>query len=144
MTNSTIRWGRVVIAALLSEVGVMAVIIIMNAAYRFLVAPGRSSAEYQAFGDAANYYVAPIAAGLATFFGALWATRKMTSSFIVNGTLVGLIAVVLTVGLLFAAKPEDRLMYGVSYLLRVLGGYFGGLVARQMSTRRSPSPLPAL
>jgi hypothetical protein len=51
--------------------------------------------------------------------------------FVANGTLVGTVAVVLTLGFFFAAKPEDRLMYGVSFLLRIIGGYLGGVVAQR-------------
>lgn len=143
-TNSRIRWGRIVVAALLSEVAVVALLILITTTYRFLIAPGKSAAEYQAFGDLAGYYVAPAAAGLAAFFAALWATRRLSSAFVVNGTLVGIVGVLLSVGFLFLAKPEDRLMYGVSFILRILGGYLGGVLAQRISTRRSLSPLPAV
>jgi hypothetical protein len=111
----------------------MAAVIATMMVYRFLIAPGKTAAEYAAFSDLAGYYVAPAAAGLATFFGALWVCRKLTSAFLANGTLVGAAAVVLTGGLIFAAKPEDRLMYGVSFVLRILGGFIGGVVARHLS-----------
>jgi hypothetical protein len=119
----------------------MAVLMVAIAAYRFLIAPGRTAVEYNAFGELAGYYIAPAVAGLATFVGALWVGRKLTSGFLANGTLVGIAAVVLTGGLLFVAKPEDRLMYGVSFVLRILGGYVGGVVAQRMSCRRSESVL---
>jgi hypothetical protein len=141
--SSRIRWGRVVAAAVLSEALVIAVLVATTTAYRFLIAPGRTAAEYDAFGELAGYYMAPAAAGFATFFGALWVGRKLTSAFRVNGALVGVAAVVLTAGFLFAARPEDRLMYGVSYVLRMLGGYLGGAVAQRMSIRRLAS-LPTL
>jgi hypothetical protein len=137
--SSHIRWGRVAIAAVLSEVAVVAVLIVITATYRFLIAPARTAAEYEAFSELAGYYVAPAAAGLATFFGALWAGRKLTSAFLANGTLVGAAAVVLTGGLIFVAKPEDRLMYGVSFVLRILGGYAGGVVTQRMYSRRPAS-----
>ena len=127
------------VAAVLSEVAVVAILIVTTTAYRFLVAPGRAAAEYDAFGELAGYYVAPAAAGLATFFGALWVGRKLTSAFVANGVLVGAVAVVLTGGLIFVAKLEDRLMYGVSFVLRILGGYVGGAVAQRMSRRRPAS-----
>jgi hypothetical protein len=129
------------VAALLSEVAVVAVLILITTTYRFLIAPGKSAAEYQAFGDLAGYYVAPATAGLVAFFGALWATRKLSSAFVVNGTLVGIVGVLLSAGPFFVAEPEDRLMYGVSFLLRILGGYLRGLLAQRLSTRRSPFPL---
>ena len=136
--DSGIRWGRVVVAALASEAVVVAILILITTVYRLLVAPGKSAAEYEAFADLAAYYVAPATAGFAVFFSALWATRKLTCAFIANGTLVGVTAVLLTVGFLFIAKPEDRLMYGVSFGLRILGGYAGGALAQRTSSRRSP------
>lgn len=126
-----IRWGRVTLAALLSEVMVVAVLSAIIVSYRYLIAPGRTVADYRAFTDRASYYVAPVTAGLATFLAALWASRGLTMEFVANGTLVGTVAVVLTLGFFFAAKPEDRLMYGVSFLLRIIGGYLGGVVAQR-------------
>lgn len=117
----------------------MAFVIVTTTVYRFLIAPGRTAAEYEAFGELAGYYVAPTAAGLATFFGALWVCRKLTSAFVANGTLVGTVAVVLTGGLVFVAKPENRFMYAVSFALRILGGYIGGVVAQRMARRRTAS-----
>ena len=49
--------------------------------------------------------------------------------------MVGVTAVVLTFGFVFMAKPEDRLMYVVSFALRILGGCLGGLTAQRSSAR---------
>lgn len=126
-----IRWGRVVLGAVLSEVMVVAVLSAIIVGYRYLIAPGRTAAEYDVFTARASYYVAPATAGLATLLAALWTGRGLTSGFVANGTLVGAIAVVLTLGFFFGAKPEDRLMYGVSFVLRIIGGYLGGVVAQR-------------
>jgi hypothetical protein len=131
------------LAAIVSEVAVIGVLILTMTVYRFLVAPGRTAAEYAAFNDLAGYYIAPTAAGLAVFLGAVWVGRKLTSSFVLNGILVGVTAVVLTGGFLFVAKPEDRLMYVVSFALRILGGYAGGVIAQRRSHGRLAS-VPAL
>jgi len=69
------------------------------------------------------------------FLGALWVSRRLTSAFVVNGAMVGVTAVVLTLGFVFMAKPEDRLMYVVSFALRILGGCLGGLTAQRSSAR---------
>ena len=131
--QSQIQWGRDLVAGLLSEVAVVAVLGLIIAAHRFLIAPGRTNGEYQAFVDRASYYVAPTTAGVAVFLAALWAARTMNAGFIVNGVLVGVIGVVLTLAFFFAAKPEHRLMYGVSFALRILGGYLGGLAAQHLA-----------
>src|SRR5262245_53512555 len=84
--KTRILWGRVILAAFLSEVGVIAALMAVIGVHR-LAAPGRTAAEYQQFSDLAGYYVAPAAAGLAAFAAALWAVRRLTSDFIANGTL---------------------------------------------------------
>lgn len=140
MRKPRIRWGRVLIAALLSEAGVIAVLIAVLSVYRFLIAPGRTAAEYQAFADLAVHYAAPAAAGVATFLSVLWAARKLASDFIANGVMVGVAAVALTIGFLFAAKPDQRLMYVVSYALRLAAGLLGGLAAQSIFARRRNQP----
>jgi len=130
---STIHWGRVVIGGVLSEAGVVAALGLVLVAFRFWIAPGRPPAEYEAFTEHASYYFAPGAAGVFTFLAAFWAVRQFHSGFVVNGTLVGAVAVVLTLGFFFTAKPEHRWMYGVSFVLRIVGGSGGGLMAYVLS-----------
>jgi hypothetical protein len=142
--TSQIRWGRTIAAALLSELGVIAILLAVTLTYKLLIAPGRSWDEYQRFGEAAGYYVAPAASGLTTFLSVFWVARKLTANFVINGTLVGVIAVVLTAGFLFGAKPEDRLMYIASYAIRIFAGYLGGLATQAVFNRRRPSALPAV
>jgi Mn2+/Fe2+ NRAMP family transporter len=139
--TSGIRWGRVILAAVLSEGAVFVVLLVVIFTHRYLLAPGRTTAEYDAFNDAASYYVAPSTAGVAAFFLALWVARKAGSAQVANGTMVGVIAVILSIGFVFLAKPEDRRMYGVSYALRLLGGYMGGTLA-QRTSRHQESAIP--
>jgi len=138
-SNESTRWGRIVAAAVMSEVAVMALLMIVMGAWRFVIAPGRSAADYATFNDAAAYYVAPLSAGFAVFAGALWACRAVSGRFVRTGVLVGLVAVALTGGFIFFAKPEDRLMYGVSYLLRIAGGWAGGVMAQRARARQTQS-----
>jgi len=134
--KSRIRWGRVIAAAVLSEAGVIAVLLALTAAYSLFIAPGRTAAEYQAFGARAGYYAAPAASGLATFLCVLWVARKLTADFVAHGALVGIAAVMLSAGFLFGAKPEDRLVYLASYAIRLAAGYLGGLAAQARFRRR--------
>lgn len=135
--KSQIRWGRIALAAVLSEIGVIAVLGAVIAADRFLIAPGLTDAQYQEFARNAGYYAASPAAGIAMFLAVLWMSRKLTSRFIFHGTLAGFAAVLLTLGFLFAARPADRLMYAVSYAVRILAGYLGGLAAQTRYQRRN-------
>jgi fluoride ion exporter CrcB/FEX len=86
--------------------------------------------------ESAGYYVAPAASAVATFLMVLWVARKLESRFILHGVLVGLVGVVLTGGFIFTAKPGDRLMYVVSFVLRIVGGYLGGLVTQKPAAIR--------
>ena len=118
-----IRWGRVIFAAVAAEVLVILALLAVSAVFKV---PG----------EVAGYYVAPPASALATFLMVLWVARKLESRFILHGVLVGLVGVVLTGGFIFGAKPEDRLMYLVSFVLRIVGGYLGGLVAQKPAAIR--------
>jgi len=132
--GSGIRWKRVVLAAFLSEAGVIMVLLAVTTIYGFAIAPGRTDAEYQEFAEMAGYYVAPATGALMTFLSVLWVAMKLESNFIANGVLVGVVSVLLTVGFLFGARPEHRMMYVIAYILRIAAGYLGGFVAQKRST----------
>jgi hypothetical protein len=131
-----IRWKRVIIAAVLSELAVIAVILLIVGTYSLVIAPGRTSAEYGEFGENAGYYVSGPAAALAVFSLAFWAIRRLESGFVLNGLCVGIIGVLLTVGFMFGARPEDRAMYIASFILRIAAGYAAGVVAQRMKESR--------
>jgi hypothetical protein len=133
--NRRISWGRIVIGALLSEVAVMAVLMIVIVGYRFVVARGHATSDYTAFDDAASYYVAPLTAGAAALFAALWVCRTAIGRFALHGFLVGFTAVILTGGFIFFTEPKNRIMYVVSFVLRVVGGWIGGYIAQRARTR---------
>jgi dolichyl-phosphate-mannose--protein O-mannosyl transferase len=133
--KSRIRWGRVIAAAVLSEFGAISVLMVVTLVCFFLFARNRTVAEFQQLGVRTGYYVAPLASGLATFLSALWVTRRLTTHFVLNGTLVGIAAVILTMGFLFSARPEDRFMYVVSFILRIVAGYLAGLMAKARFSR---------
>jgi len=118
-----IRWGRVVFAAVAAEVLVILALLAVSAVFKVA-------------GEVAGYYVAPPASAIATFLMVLWVARKLESRFVLHGILVGLVGVALTAGFIFTAKPEDRLMYIVSFVLRIVGGYVGGLVAQKPAAVR--------
>jgi len=133
--KSPVRWGRVIAAAVLSEFGAITVLMAVTLVDFFLFAHNRTLAEFEQLGARTGYYVAPVATALATYLSALWATRRLAAHFVLNGTLVGVGAVILTAGFLFGARPEDRLMYFVIFVLRIAAGYLGGLTAQTRFNR---------
>ena len=111
---SHIRWKRVLAAAVLSEVGVIAMLLAVIAVYSRVIAPGMSDAEYQRLGERAGYYVAPAAGFVTTILMVLWVGRRLESGFVANwfGSVfsvvsggIGTILVVLAVAWIW---PEVR------------------------------------
>jgi putative membrane protein (TIGR04086 family) len=127
-----IHWGRDILAGFASEVAVMLMIGVGILSLRIL-RPGGNASDSETLGERVGYYVAPPAAFVAVFFCALWAARSGNSGFFVNGALVGLVAVLLTLGFFFGAKPEHRFMYGVSFGLRLVAACMAGVVAGRLS-----------
>ena len=137
----SIRWGRILIAGVMSEAGVIAVMLAVITAYRLLT-PTMTDAQYNSLGEEVGYYVAPTAGAITTILSVLWATRRLTSAFILHGILVGAVSVVLTIGFIFGARPEHRVMYIIAFGLRIVGGYVGGMIAQwRFSVRARSMPV---
>ena len=129
-----IRWARIILAAFLAEVAVILIIGAVIVVHRFWIAPGQTDAEYRAFGEVAGYYAGPAGGALMTFLFVLWVGRRLNSDFVLHGVLIGIAGVLLTAGFIIVAKPEHRLMYVISYVLKIAAGYLGGLAARARFT----------
>lgn len=140
-TRTSIRWARVLMAAVLAEVFVILMIGAVIMVHRFWLAPSETAAESRAFGEIAGYYVGPAGGALMTFLAVVWVGRKLRADFVLHGVLIGVVGVLLTTGFIVAAKPEHRLMYVCSYLLRIGAGYLGGLTARARSMRLTSLPV---
>ena len=130
-----IRWGRVLVAAILSEVAVITILMAASAIYSLTVPSEQTETGARDIGEVVGYYVAPPAGALATFVVVLWVARKLESKFIINGVAVGIVSVLLTVGFLAGARAEDRPMYLVAFALRIVAGYVGGWVAQHRRSR---------
>jgi len=137
----SIRWGRILIAAVMSEVGVIAVLFAVITAYTLLT-PTMTDAQYNSLGEEVGYYVAPATGAIMTVLSVLWAARRLTSAFILHGLLVGVVSVVLTVGFIFGARPDHRLMYIIAFGLRIVSGYAGGVLAQWMFNARASGSAP--
>lgn len=128
---STIHWVRVLVAGVLSEVGVIVVLLASIAIYRKLFA--RAIAEPEAgspsLGERIGYYVAPAAGFVTTGLAALWAVHGLDAGIIANAVAVGIVSVALTSPFLLSARPEHRLMYGVAFALRLVAAYLAGVVS---------------
>jgi putative membrane protein (TIGR04086 family) len=110
---------------------VILVIAAIMVIHRFVIAPGLTADQYGEFEQRASYYAAAPTVAISTFVCAWYAIRRLKSGFVLNGLLIGTVATVLTLGFMVTARPEDRLMYLVSYVARIVAGYAAGVVARK-------------
>jgi putative membrane protein (TIGR04086 family) len=119
MSSTRIHWARILLGGLLAEVALILAIVPLGLR----------------FGDNFLHYTAPPGSFVMCFLGALWVCRRIESHFILHGTLVGVVAALIYVGLT-RAQPEP-FAYIVAHALKLVGGACGGFVAQR---RRSPSP----
>src|ERR1700733_9023120 len=123
MSEAQIHWGRLLVGGLLAEVALIIAIVPLG---------------LRVGGNFMNY-TAPPGSFITCFLAALWVCRRIESRFILQGTLVGVVAVVIYV-ILTRAQPEP-FAYIVAHALKLAGGACGGFIAQQ---RRAQSPPPAV
>ena len=128
---STIHWVRVLVAGVLSEVGVIVVLLASIAIYkkRSAGATAEPEAGSPSLGERIGYYVAPTAGFVTTGLAALWAVHGLDTGIIANAVAVGLVSVALTSPFLLSARREHRLMYAVAFALRLGAAYLAGVLS---------------
>ena len=119
MSNTTIHWGRILLGGLLAEVALIIAIVPLGLR----------------LGENFLHYTAPPGSFIMCLLAALWVCRRIESHFILHGTLVGVVAALIYIGLT-RAQPEP-FVYIVAHALKLLGGASGGFIAQR---RRSPFP----
>jgi len=112
-----IHWGRVLLGGFLAELLVFAIVF---------------PTKYL-FGQQAFLASILIASALLPFLFALWVARRISSRFVLHGTLVGVVAALIYLGL--AWRQPQPLLYKIAHGLKLVGGAAGGLVA----SRRKPA-----
>ena len=123
MSETRLHWGRILLGGLLAEGALIVAIVPLGLR----------------LGDKFLHYAAPPGSFLLCFLGALWACRRIESHFILHGTLVGFVAVLIYVGLT-RAQPEP-FAYIVAHALKLAGGAYGGFVAQGRRSSSPPQPV---
>src|SRR5215470_5811124 len=120
MNNSKIHWIRILLGGLFAEMALILAIVPLGLR----------------LGDNFLHYTAPLGSFVMCFLGALWVGRRIESHFLLQGTLVGVVAALIYVALT-RAQPEP-FAYIVAHALKLVGGACGGFVAqRRQSTTRA-------
>jgi hypothetical protein len=119
MSSTQIHWGRILLGGLLAEIALILAIVPLGLH----------------LGENFLHYAAPPGSFVMCFLAALWVCWRIESHFILQGTLVGVVAALLYIALT-RAQPEP-FAYIVAHALKLAGGACGGFVAQ---LRRSTSP----
>jgi putative membrane protein (TIGR04086 family) len=119
MNRATMRWGRILLGGVLAEGALILAIVPLGLR----------------LGENFLHYTAPPGSFITCFLGALWVCRRVEARFILQGTLVGVVAALIYVALT-RAQPEPP-AYILAHALKLAGGACGGLVAQR---RRSTAP----
>ena len=106
----SIQWGRVVLAAFLMEVVLVAVAVPL-----FLSGAGRTLV-----------YVIPPLAFIATYAVTVWLGRGIKTNFVLHGVLIGIVGTLMYIALT-RAQPEPW-QYWLAHALKVVGGAAAGVV----------------
>jgi hypothetical protein len=125
-----IHWGRIVVAAFLAEASVMAGFFLL-----LFIATQAGVPEIARPMSPLDYVDAIVSSFVMVFLFTLWVGKGIESRFVLHGALVGGVAVLLFVTLIFAINKTfaEPPLYIVAHTMKILGGITGGLVA---DTRR--------
>lgn len=123
MSGARIHWGRILLGGLLAEVALILAIVPLGLR----------------LGEKFLHYTAPPGSFLMCFLGALWVGRRIESHFILHGTLVGVVAALIYIGLT-RAQPEP-FAYIVAHALKLVGGACGGFVAQRRQSTSQVQPI---
>jgi hypothetical protein len=113
----SIHWGRILLAAFLMELALLAIAIPLNMRGERQVA----------------LYVIPPAALIVTYAFTVWLGKGIASKLVLHGALIGIAGTLMYVALT-RAKPEPW-QYVLANALKVVGGAAGGWVV----ARRRPA-----
>jgi drug/metabolite transporter (DMT)-like permease len=116
-----IRWGWILLGGFLAELAIFIVVIPLS-----LVA-----------GQKSLLYSAPPASFAAAFGFGMWVGGKAPRRPVLHGLLVGVAGIVIYVGISLG-QPEPA-AYILAHVLKVLGGFMGGLVASKRRTEKAVS-----
>jgi hypothetical protein len=127
-----IHWGRIVAAAFLAEASVMAGFFLL-----LFIGTRAGVPEIARPMSPLDYVDAIVSSFVMVFLFTLWVGRRLEAGFVLHGALVGMVAVLLFVTLIFAINKTfaEPPLYIVAHAMKILGGITGGLVAEKRKRR---------
>jgi len=127
-----VHWGRIVVAGFLSEVAVFAIFFLLLIAATLAGVPDVAKPM-----STLDYTDAILSSFLMVFLFSLWVGKRIESGFVLHGTLVGVVGILLFTIMWVATtrSPAQPLVYVVAHLLKILGGISGGLLVARRRRR---------
>ena len=127
-----VHWGRIVVAGFLSEVAVFAIFFLLLIAATLAGVPDVAKPM-----STLDYIDAMLSSFLMVFLFSLWVGKRIESGFVLHGTLVGVVGILLFTIMWVATtrSPAQPLVYVVAHLLKILGGISGGLLVARRRRR---------
>jgi hypothetical protein len=127
-----IHWGRILVAAFLSEVVVIAIYLLLRIATTLAGVPDIAKPM-----TTLDYIDAMVSSFVMVFLFTLWLGKRIESRFVLHGALVGIVAALLFTILWTTTTPSlaQPAPYVVAHVLKVLGGIAGGLVVERRKRR---------
>jgi hypothetical protein len=116
-----ICWGWILLGGFLAELAIFVIVIPLS----LLV------------GQQSLLYSAPPTSFAAAFAFGLWVARKAQGRRVLHGTLVGVVAMLIYIGISLG-RPEP-IAYVIAHVLKVFGGGAGGFVASKHGTPNAVS-----
>jgi putative membrane protein (TIGR04086 family) len=121
-----LRWGRILLGGLFSELAIFAVFVPLQSVY----------------GEAVTNLV-PVLAVVTAFLFGWWAAKAAHDRQVLHGTLVAVAASLMWIALVFGAGgewSEIPVLYHVTHGLRIMGGAAGGWwAARRVASLAPPA-----
>jgi hypothetical protein len=131
INKKPVRLLRIAIAAVLSELIPLIILVVILTVYGYMVTPGPNQEFSESFVKQAGKYTGPIAGTLATLGMAFWAARNQTHTWLLHGALTGILVVLLDLAI-YTSQPENfDLVFGLGLPAKFLAGVLGGFLAKR-------------
>ncbi|GJM11575.1 MAG: hypothetical protein DHS20C11_38510 [Lysobacteraceae bacterium] len=120
-----IKYVRIILVAVATEV--LAILALVLA----IIAFGPSDPDAaQVFAEKTGYWLGPLAGFVFCLIGGWFVARNLASHQLINGLLVGVVAAIIDIALLFAMGSEFQLIFVASNTGRVVAGLIGGWLGK--------------
>ena len=128
-----IRWKWIVAAAFLLEVAILAIFFLLLLAAKLAGVPLLARPM-----STLDYVDALVSSFGIVFLFALWVGKRVESTFVLHGALIGVIATLLFTGMWIATTPSwvQPVPYLIAHALKIAGGVCGGMLANQRKQGR--------